>query len=82
MERYSSEIPDLKEYSGSWAWGCCPFHDDHTPSFCVNLDSGGFKCHSSSCGVSGNGIVSFVSQLYDITLAEAVARIRKEYIHE
>ena len=32
---------------------CCPFHDDSTPSFSINIDSGMFICRSASCGLKG-----------------------------
>jgi len=36
-EFYASQIVDFVERGDDWAWGCCPFHDDHNPSFCMNL---------------------------------------------
>lgn len=34
-------------------WNClCPFHEDHTPSFRVNVDKGLFYCHG--CGKGGH----------------------------
>lgn len=64
---YSDEIEGFEEGSNGWAHGCCPFHDDHNPSFAMNLDSGGYKCLSSICGVSGGSIVSFVCALHGLT---------------
>lgn len=71
-EFYEAEIEGLQEYSDNWAWGCCPFHPDTNPSFTVNLESGGFKCMSSSCGVSGGNIVSFVCELHSLDRREAI----------
>jgi len=68
---YATEIDGLKEYRHGWAWGCCPFHADSNPSFTVNLETGAFRCMSSSCGVSGPSIVSFVSQLHGLSFSEA-----------
>src|SRR5438046_2299076 len=28
---------------------CCPFHDDHSPSFSLNITTGLWKCHAG-CG--------------------------------
>lgn len=69
---YNAEIEGLREYKDGWAWGCCPFHPDGNPSFTMNLESGAFRCMSSSCGVKGGGIVSFVSQLHGFDLREAI----------
>lgn len=68
---YASEIDGLQEYRNGWAWGHCPFHADSNPSFTVNLDTGAFRCMSSSCGVSGSNIVSFVSQRDGLSYREA-----------
>jgi hypothetical protein len=38
--------------SGQYALGLCPFHDDHAPSFSVNVQSGRFVCFT--CGREGN----------------------------
>ena len=34
---YASEIEGFSEGNNGWASGCCPFHDDHNPSFAMNL---------------------------------------------
>lgn len=69
---YHAEIDGLREYKDGWAWGCCPFHPDGNPSFTINLESGAFRCMSSSCGVKGGGIVSFVSQLHGLDIRESI----------
>lgn len=71
VDFYRAEVDGLKEYKDGWAWGCCPFHPDSKPSFTVNLESGAFRCMSSSCGVHGGSIVSFVSQLHNLDQHEA-----------
>lgn len=42
---------------GNWAQGLCPFHDDHNPSFSVNLKHGGFHCFA--CGARGRDVLDF-----------------------
>lgn len=76
---YNGELPDLKEYENGSAWACCPFHDDHNPSFSVNLETGSYKCHSSSCGITGPSIVSFVSDLYERNFSEAIEYLEAHY---
>lgn len=68
---YAAEIDGLKEYRNDWAWGHCPFHADTNPSFTANLETGAFRCMSSSCGASGSNIVSFVSQRDGLSYREA-----------
>lgn len=70
-------LPDLHEYSNGFGWACCPFHDDHNPSLSVNLETGWYKCHSSSCGAHGSNIVSFVSAYLGLEYREA-----REYLEE
>lgn len=74
---YSRTIQDFKEYPNGWAWGRCPFHADHHPSLSVNLRTGSYKCHSSSCGETGPSIVSFFSALHGLSRDEAIARLRE-----
>ena len=68
---YASEIEGFSEGNNGWASGCCPFHDDHNPSFAMNLDSGGYKCLSSNCGASGGSLVGFVCALHGLSARDA-----------
>jgi len=49
--------------------GLCPFHDEKTPSFNVNVSLGFFKCFG--CGASGDAI-SFVRELDHLSFTDAV----------
>lgn len=49
---YSQYIPSLKINGKSEAMGLCPFHDDHSPSLSVNIESGLYNCFS--CGAAGD----------------------------
>jgi DNA primase len=75
---YENYVEDLRQTSDDWAWGCCPFHDDNNPSFCVNLRSGFYLCKSSSCGVRG-GLVSFVSALLSLETREAIRYLEENH---
>jgi hypothetical protein len=48
-----SDYVELKR-SGSGMKGCCPFHDEKTPSFYVSNQKGIYKCFG--CGVGGDAI--------------------------
>lgn len=39
-------------------WGCCPFHNEKTPSFSVNEEKGFYHCFG--CGEHGD-IISFTT---------------------
>lgn len=42
--------------SGDRLVGCCPFHDDHHPSFSVYLPTQTWQCFAASCGLGGDVI--------------------------
>lgn len=70
-------LPDLRESKNGFAWACCPFHDDHHPSLCLNLESGWYRCHAAHCGATGSNIVGFVGALFALDCREA-----REYLEE
>ncbi len=51
--------------------GLCPFHDDHTPSFCVVTHKGNafYKCHA--CAAAGDAY-NFVQDYHKMTFPEAL----------
>ena len=76
---FNDLLPDLAESSNGFAWACCPFHDDRHPSFSVNLRTGGYRCYSTSCGITGSNIVGFVSALLGFSTAEARKHLEATY---
>jgi len=54
---------------GSNHWGCCPFHNEKTPSFAVSEAKQMYHCFG--CGVSGN-VYTFVMKYENMTFPEAV----------
>jgi hypothetical protein len=52
--------------------GLCPFHDDKTPSFCVNDDKAVFYCHG--CGSKGD-IIDFIQKLDGVSFRQALATL-------
>ncbi len=64
-------------------WGCCPFHDEKTPSFKVDANEHYFKCFG--CGASGNAI-GFLIEMDRLSFPEAVealaAHLGMEVPHE
>ncbi|MCZ4337706.1 CHC2 zinc finger domain-containing protein [Shewanella colwelliana] len=55
--------------------GCCPFHEEKTPSFSVNDQKGICKCFG--CGEGGN-IIDFVMKYHSFSFVEAVELIAEE----
>lgn len=54
---------------GANHWGCCPFHNEKTPSFAVSESRQMYHCFG--CGVSGN-VYTFVMQYENYSFPEAV----------
>jgi DNA primase catalytic core len=52
--------------------GCCPFHEDHTPSFNVYVESQRYCCFG--CGAQGD-VTDFVRALDGCSFAEALQRL-------
>ena len=60
---------------GDRYWGCCPFHNEKTPSFSVKPDDGFFYCFG--CHAGGN-VFKFISLYENIPYYEAVARVAED----
>ncbi len=55
--------------SGRGLTGCCPFHDDSTPSLSVAAIPDRFTCFG--CGAHGD-VIDFVQRLHGLSFVEAV----------
>ena len=53
-------------------WGCCPFHNEKTPSFCVSEEKGFCKCFG--CGESGD-IISFTMKINHMDFKAAIEEL-------
>jgi len=67
VEVISSYVPLQKK--GGRYFGCCPFHNEKTASFCVNQNDGYYHCFG--CGVSGD-VIKFVQEIESVTFIDAV----------
>lgn len=63
-----SQYVKLKKKGGSY-FGCCPFHNEKTPSFSVSPSRQTYHCFG--CGVGGN-VITFVMEYENQTFPEAV----------
>jgi DNA primase len=61
---------------GQNMWGCCPFHNEKTPSFSVSPSKGIYKCFG--CGKAGNA-VNFVMEVDKKTYPEALRYLASKY---
>ncbi len=57
-------------------WGCCPFHNEKTPSFSVNVQKGIFKCFG--CGEGGDAI-SFLMKINNQSFNDVIKDLAQQY---
>ncbi len=72
LEFYSKFIDDFK-INNNIHWSCCKFHDDSTPSFSINLETGTWKCWGK-CQESGD-IFWFYKKLTDKSYEQSIIDI-------
>lgn len=75
IEEVVGEFVSLKK-RGTNHIGCCPFHNEKTPSFYVSPSKGIFKCFG--CGKSGNA-VGFLMEHEHYTFPEALRYLAQKY---
>lgn len=65
------------EKKGQYYFAKCPFHNENTPSFVVNVEKGYFKCFG--CGAYGDAI-EFVKLIENLTSRkEAIKKIAQDF---
>ncbi len=62
---------ELKKKGANWM-GCCPFHQEKTPSFSVNPSKGFYKCFG--CGKGGTAF-NFLMEMEGLNFPEAIKRV-------
>ena len=75
IEEVIGEFVSLKK-RGANHIGCCPFHNEKTPSFYVSPSKGIYKCFG--CGKSGN-VVGFLMDHEHFTYPEALRYLARKY---
>lgn len=66
-------VPLIKK--GQNYWGCCPFHNEKTPSFSVNEQKGFYHCFG--CGEHGD-IISFVMKSQNMGYVDAIKELAQQ----
>ncbi len=54
---------------GSRYWGCCPFHNEKTPSFSVNPERQQYYCFGCH---KGGGVINFIMEAENLPFLDAV----------
>jgi len=89
IERLKSEVSLVRlveaagvklERRGKDRVGCCPFHDDKTPSFVVSPDKNLWNC-LGACGEGGD-VIGFVQKLEGVSFRHAVELLRQDHAPE
>lgn len=81
IEEVIGDFVSLKK-RGANHIGCCPFHNEKTPSFYVSPSKGIYKCFG--CGEAGD-VVGFLKKHEHFTYPEALMYLAKKYnieVHE
>ena len=63
----------LTPKGGSY-WGCCPFHNEKTPSFHVLQDKQFYHCFG---GKKGGGVINFIMEIENLSYSDAVRFLAK-----
>ncbi len=61
---------------GANYWGCCPFHNEKTPSFSVNVQKGIFKCFG--CGEGGDAI-TFLMKINNQSFSDVIKDLAQQF---
>ncbi len=76
IAEYISRYVQLKHKGNGEYLGCCPFHEEKTPSFTVSSHKSFFHCFG--CSAHGD-VISFASQYQKISYKEAMQKLANEY---
>ena len=68
LEEIVSEYVPLKQ-KGRRFWGCCPFHNEKTPSFSVDSESQLYYCFGCH---KGGTVIHFVMEMERMEFMDAV----------
>ena len=75
IEEVIGEFVSMRKRGTNWV-GCCPFHNEKTPSFSVSPSKGIYKCFG--CGESGSA-VGFLMKHEHYTYPEALRWLAAKY---
>src|SRR5215472_5935278 len=65
----------LRRASNGRLWALCPFHEERTPSFCVDVRSPDEHYHCFGCAAHGD-VIDFVMTLENCRFVEACERLQ------
>lgn len=76
LESFYSRFISVKKRIGSEILTSCPFHEDEHESLSINLETGLWKCHASSCKhFSGGNAIQFYAYIKGIPVEQAAEEL-------
>ena len=76
IDEVVSQYVTLKNAGGGSMKGLCPFHDEKTPSFNVNVSRQFFHCFGCQ---EGGDVIYFLMKMDGLTFVETVERLAEKY---
>jgi len=67
------EYTKLEKRGSDW-WGCCPFHNEKTPSFHIDTDKRLYYCFGCH---AGGDVIKFVMEMEKVSYTEAIRILAK-----
>ena len=71
VSRYVGEMKS----SGGRLWACCPFHQEKTPSFCIDPAKNLWHCYGSC--QDGGTVIKFIEKIENLSFRQAVEFLLK-----
>ncbi len=69
----------FKKTQGHRKWACCPFHQEKTPSFCIDIATNKWHCFGE-CQTGGN-VISFLMRKENLPFPIAVKKLLHEKLN-
>ena len=74
----SGYVGEMKR-KGHRSWACCPFHQEKTPSFCVDTAKNLWHCYGSC--QDGGTVIKFIQKIENLPFPLAVKKLLKDELH-
>ena len=74
----SGYVGEMKR-RGHRSWACCPFHQEKTPSFCVDTAKNLWHCYGAC--QEGGTVIKFIEKIENLPFPLAVKKLLKDELH-
>ena len=66
---------EKSSFDGRWYVSYCPFHEDHNPSFWIDIQRG--MCGCRKCNIKEMDVINLFARLHQISNQEAIIELQK-----